>query len=141
MSLRVPKFSVNLPFGLGGVEIEVSDAERRAAWNLYVEYSTRVATQALTPGSGDPAAALASLHSLFDTTREVLREAGPEAGKGPDSVGAVAIKVLNEGLRPFTTKWHGAAASSRADFDAELAGVQQELDSYVGELGKLAGVR
>ena len=36
MGLKVRSLSLNLPFGLGGVNIDVTEAESRAAWQLYV---------------------------------------------------------------------------------------------------------
>jgi hypothetical protein len=50
--------------------------------------------------------ALNSLYSLFGTTREILKEAGPDVGASHDSVGGIAIAVLNNGLRPVLSKWH-----------------------------------
>ncbi|MCV3217246.1 hypothetical protein OGM63_27680 [Plectonema radiosum NIES-515] len=35
-----------------------------------------------------------SLYSLFGTTREVLKAAGPDVGASRDSVGGIAIAVL-----------------------------------------------
>src|SRR5215211_7452551 len=99
MALKLRSISLNLPFGLGGVDIEVSEAEVHAAWELYVEFSTRVAARPLAPGAGSVREALDSLYSLFAATREVLRAAGPEVGEGRDAVGPLAIRVLNEGLR------------------------------------------
>ena len=156
MGLKLRSVSINLPFGLGGVQVEVSEAEARAAWSLYVELATRVAVRPIEEGSGFARESLSSLYSLFGTTREVLRQAGPEIADGPDALGPLAIRVLNDGLRPFTARWHTrlrnfeAAAGSghvdesewplRAEFDAELRDVQQELTKYVAVLAKLAGV-
>jgi hypothetical protein len=156
MGLKLRKVSLNLPFGLGGVEVGVSEAEARAAWSLYVELATRIAVRPLGAGQGFAREALTSLYSLFTTTREVLREAGPEIAEGPNALGPLAIRVLNEGLRPFVTRWHaelrafelsgGATADSeaawplRAEFDRELEAVQAELGVYVDALAQLAGV-
>ncbi len=73
------KVSLNLPFGLGGVEQtwEPDDDERRAAWELYVELSTRITTVPLQAGTGLQREALTSLYTLFGTTREILRRYGP----------------------------------------------------------------
>ncbi len=59
------KVSLNLPFGLGGVEQtwEPDDDERRAAWELYVELATRIATVPRQPGTGLAREALNSLHT------------------------------------------------------------------------------
>ena len=50
--------------------------------------------------------AMNSLYSLFGSTREILRKAGPNVGASHDSVGGIAIAVLNNGLRPFLSRWH-----------------------------------
>ncbi|WP_370135611.1 hypothetical protein [Streptacidiphilus sp. EB103A] len=57
---------------------EPNDAERRAAWELYVELVTRVSVVPLGTDEGLLREALSSLYSLFGTTREVLRRHGPE---------------------------------------------------------------
>ncbi len=151
-SLKVGSLSLNLPFGLGGVTIDVSEAEVRAAWALYVEYSTRVAGTELEEGLGSPREALTSLYSLFATTRDVLREAGPEIAQDTEALGPLAIRALNEGVRPFLVGWHttllareaaggGLEPDERARFDVELGELREQLDVYVAALGKIAGIR
>jgi hypothetical protein len=151
MGLKLRTVSINLPFGLGGVEVGVSEAEARAAWSLYVELATRVAVRPLG-GQGFAREALTSMYTLFGMTREVLRQAGPEIAEGPDALGPLAIRILNEGLRPFVTRWHtelrGFEESNggetawplRAEFDRDLERVQAELGKYVDVLAQLAGV-
>ena len=102
---KVKTLSLNLPFGIGGISMQRTEAQARAAWALYVELATRISTQPLH-GEGSVREALTSLHSLFNTTRAVLREHGPDAADGPWSVGPIAITMLNEGVRPFLTRWH-----------------------------------
>ena len=145
---------VNLPFGLGGVQVEVSEAEVRAAWNLYVEFATRVTGVPLA-GSASAREALNSLYTLFDTTREVLKTAGPEIADGPDSLGPLAIRILNEGLRPFIVEWHArlkafegtrgvgddeSSWAERPRFDADLERVQDQLVHSLELLADVAGV-
>ena len=96
--------------------------------------------------------ALKSLYSLFPSTRKVLREAGPGAGVRQDSVGGVAIAVLNRGLRPFLSKWHplltgwesqrksGEEWPMRSEFRSELERVSRELSRYAETLAVIAGV-
>jgi hypothetical protein len=154
VALKLRSLSLNLPFGLGGVQIDVSEAEVRAAWQLYVEFSTRVTAYPLEPGAGSVKEALESLHSLFATTRQVLRDAGPEVGDSPEALGPLAIRILNEGVRPFLVSWHtelhktearseaGELADDRRDaFDAELGALRQELAQYVDALALIAGIR
>ncbi|GAA2611548.1 hypothetical protein [Paractinoplanes durhamensis] len=153
MALRLRTVSINLPFGLGGVQVDVSEAEARAAWNLYVELATRVAVRPLEEGQGFAREALNSLYTLFGTTRQVLRQAGPEIADGPEALGPLAIRILNEGLRPFMVRWHTELTAfeasvpsgesgwpRRAEFDKDLQRVQAELGIYVEMLAKLAGV-
>jgi hypothetical protein len=152
MGLKLRSVSLNLPFGLGGVIVDVSEPDVRAAWHLYVEFATRVTAHPLTPGAGSVSEALASLYSLFETSRQVLREAGPEVAEGPKSLGPLAIRILNEGIRPFLVRWHSevrTAESSggglderrRAEFDQELGQLRADLSQYVDALAEIAGIR
>jgi hypothetical protein len=153
VALKLRSLSLNLPFGLGGVQIDVSEAEARAAWQLYVEFSTRVTAYPLEPGAGSVKEALESLHSLFATTREVLREAGPEVGDNPEALGPLAIRILNEGVRPFLASWHTElrrtepgthacelAPDRRDAFDAALGELREQLGQYVDALALIAGI-
>ena len=118
------------------------NADKQAAWELYVEMATTVVTQPLTDG-GDEQAALESVYSIFPTTREVLRKHGPQASE----CGRVAITILNRAVRPFTTKWHGLSLSGafenedhKMEFRGELDDLQKHLGNYVDQLAKIAGV-
>ena len=148
VGIKLRTVSLNLPFGIGGVEMDVSDVEARAAWALYVELATRVAAHPLEPGAGSVREALDSLYSLFGSTREVLREAGSEVAQGRPALGPLAIDMLNKGLRPFVLRWHTElgdddtlAAGRREDFDRELADLHTGLAEYVQALAKIAGIR
>ena len=122
MPAKLKSLNINLPFGLGGATIEINESQQHAAWALYIELATRVAGEELKPGMGSAREALNSLYTLFATTRSVLREAGPGAAKGADSIGPLAIRILNQGLRPFMVRWH----SSLTAFEAEQAVAQRE---------------
>lgn len=106
------------------------EAERKAAWELYVELRTRIATQELPLHSGDEGTALKSLHDLFGLTRTVLAKHGPEAGE----LGAIVMAALNEDLRPLTAYWHRADTEGSfarpdecGDFRSDLRAVQRRL--------------
>ena len=103
---KLKKVSVSLPFGIGSAEWQSDPTERRAAWSLYVELVTRIAVQQMDIDQGLIRESLSSQHSLFGTTREILKAAGPDVGTSSESVGGIAIKVLNNGLQPFLAKWH-----------------------------------
>lgn len=106
VSAVLTKVSVSLPFGIGTAEWEPDPTERNAAWSLYIELVTRIAVQSLEVDQGTVREAMNSLYSLFSSTREILKQAGPKVGISHNSVGGIAIAVLNNGLRPFLSKWH-----------------------------------
>jgi hypothetical protein len=153
------KVSVSLPFGIGSAEWEADPAERKAAWSLYVELITRIAVQPLEIDTGLVREALTSLYSLFGVTRQVLKEAGPNVGASRDSVGGIAIAVLNKGLRPFLTKWHPLLQDWEAQcppslslrehernwteepkLRSELKALRSDLEQYANALAVIAGV-
>ena len=123
---RLKKVSVSLPFGIGGAEWEADAAERRAAWAIYVELVTRIAVEELEDDRGVLREALNSLYNLFGVTRQILREAGPDVGASRESVGGIAIAVLNKGLRPFLSKWHPLLQEWEAQRPANMSAQNHE---------------
>ncbi|BFU43380.1 hypothetical protein [Krasilnikovia sp. MM14-A1004] len=87
---------------------EPNDAERSAAWELYVEIITRAAAVPLQ--NGLLREALTSLYSLFGCCREILRRYGPgiaEAKRdGAFSLGYLVVAMLNYTVRPVLSYWH-----------------------------------
>ena len=157
--VTLKKVTLSLPFGIGGVEFTPDSTERDAAWELYVELVTRVAVQSLHPQEGLVREAMNSLYSLFGSTREILRKAGPKVGASHDSVGGIAIAVLNNGLRPFLSKWHPLLQEweeQKADgvspqkheraweqemiARGELDALRADLAKYAEALGEICGV-
>jgi len=152
------RYKVTIPF-VGEVEFEPNDRERHAAWSLYVELQTRIAVQPFRHESGLLREALSSLYSLFAFTREVLREAGPDVARTPESFGPLAIKVLTVGIAPFTTRWHQRLQQHElhrpegvtpfeherqwSEFEtmvAELEVLQRGVKQYADALLKIAGL-
>ncbi len=84
------------------MEWKPQDEDKNAAWELYIELLTRVATQPLRAEHGDEEAALASVHTLFELTREIIRRNGRHCVEFTK----IAVVVLNQIIRPFTAKWH-----------------------------------
>ncbi len=125
------------------VEISFDQSDQEAAWELYVEMLLRVVTQPLPSEGGDESTALDSIYALFPVTREILRRRGRSA----ISFSKVAIPVLNQVVRPFTTKWHpqslaGALgeAEKRTEFRQDLEVLQSDLRNYNRLLAQIAGV-
>jgi hypothetical protein len=156
---KLKKVSVSLPFGMGGAEWEADPTERKAAWSLYIELVTRIGVQPLNSDEGLLRETLNSLYSLFPTTRDILREAGPNVGISRNSVGGIAITVLNKGLRPLLSKWHPLLQawetqrppgmspkeheqkwSEEQKLRSELEVLRQNLEQYANVLAEIAGV-
>jgi hypothetical protein len=155
---KLTGIKIKIP-GLGEAEWNADPKERNAAWCLYVELVTRIAVQPLPADEGSLREALVSLHSLFDSTRQILREAGPDVGASITSVGGIAIAALNRGIRPFLTHWHPALSDWESRRDARLSPGEHErkwperdqcrsqltklraaLGSYAEGLAAIAGV-
>jgi len=158
--VKATKLSVGLPFNLGQLEFVEDETQQRAAWELYVELTTRIAAQPLDPDTGILREAFTSLYSVFGITRDILKRAGPEVARGKNSFGPVAINVLNKGIRAFLAKWHPllqaheenrpAGVSVRdheraweqnAECRKALAEVQRQMTIYVDVLAKIAGIK
>jgi hypothetical protein len=105
--------------------------QRETAYALYIEYSTRVASQPLDLDQGLIREALSSLHELFDVSRSVLRSAGPVAGVGDQTVGGITLTVLNKALRPFLTTWHPLLL----DWEAERKATSQRAHERAWDKG------
>jgi len=129
--------------GVLEAEWEPQEKDREAAWELYVELLTRVATQPLPSRHGDEKVALVSVYSLFEITREILRR------KGRDCIefAKIAIVVLNQIVRPFTAKWHRVEleggfsnVATRSEFRTDLASLQKDLRNYTRLLADIAQV-
>ena len=127
---------------MGEAEWKADPKERNAAWELYVELVTRIAIQPLRADEGLLREALTSLYSLFDSTRQILRSAGPDIGTSNPSVAGIAITVLNRGIRPFLSRWHPPLSDWEARRDASVSPGEherkwQEHDKLRGELETL----
>ena len=126
------------------LEFKPNDITRQAAWSLYVELITRVATQPLADDEGEELTALSSLYSLFATTREVLRRAGPTSIE----LAYIAVPFLNQVVRPFTSKWHNSLEhdslksdpTAKSKFRADLKLIRKLILGYTDLMGELAGI-
>lgn len=157
--VKATKLIVGLPFNLGSLEFEPDEVEQQAAWELYVELSTRISTQPIELGEGLIRESLESLHYIFSVTRDILKKAGPSVAKGQNSFGVIAIRVLNEGVRPFLNEWHpklldyenrkdtntstsahDQAWEQAAEYKKELIRLQEQIAVYINVLAQIAGI-
>lgn len=158
MVSRPIRINMNLPFNVGAVDFIANEAQQKTAWKLYVEFETRVVVQQLGDDEGLIREALSSLYTLFTETRTLLREAGPEIADGRESLGPISIKMLNEGIRPVTSKWHPmllqheekkpshkSAREHERDWEHHdevrmaLRLLQTDMNAYVVMLGRMCG--
>jgi hypothetical protein len=87
--------------------------------------------------------ALKSIHSLFQTTRDIIKHRGRDCIEFTK----IAIIILNQKVRPFTTKWHGIVVddvnligSEKEQFRKELEELKNTLITYSKMLSDMAGV-
>lgn len=99
------------------------------------------------------------MYNLFGVTRQVLKDARPDVGASHDSVGGIAIAVLNNGLRPFLAKWHPMLQTWEAQrpphlspkeheqnwpeepkLREELEKLRSDLEQYANALAQIVGV-
>lgn len=109
---------------------EPDESERKAAWELYIELVTRTAVVELRSDEGSVREALSSLHSLFETTRKLLRQYGPSVARpkrsGYLSFGFLAVAMLNRVLRPVLAKWHPLLSAREQKRPADITPIEHE---------------
>lgn len=134
---------IHINVGMAKAKISFNQTDQDAAWDLYVEMLTRIVTQPLPIKSGDEQAALESMYSLFGTTRHILHKHGRKTIR----FSKIAIPVLNQLVRPFTTKWHRESLvgafdnpDMRQKFHDELARLLIDMRNYNHMLADIAGV-
>jgi hypothetical protein len=157
------KVKVNLGFLSIEGNWEIDEIQRNAAWEMYVELSTRITTSELKENEGLLREALNSLYSLFATTRGILKKYGPiiaTPGNPNDTTfGHLAVGILNKILRPTLAKWHpqlldwehqkpvGCSVTEHeanwklhSNLRTELNEVRLKLIEYANVLGVVSGV-
>lgn len=131
--------SVKLNVKFADLEFSPNQADEDAAWEMYVELITRIATQNLIDDEGDEKTALNSIYTLFPITRDILKK----YGRSCNEFSKIAIIVLNQIIRPFTTKWHKQQLDNQVNkisFRSELKDLQVALRCYTKLLAEIAKV-
>lgn len=130
MAPKLKEIKVNLPWLPVEMTWGVDQAQRLAAWEVYVELITRISVEPLGEKDGVLREALTSLYSLFGETRRILRAHGPDIAipekKKYISLGQLAVDVLNVVLRPFLAKWHKLLKDYEAQPHPGVTDVQHE---------------
>ncbi len=141
---RMTSLKISPPFM--ELEWQPKDKDKDAAWEMYIELLTRITTQSLAEKDGDEKTALASIFSIFGTTRQIIKT----HGRSCSEFTKIAIIILNQKIRPFTAKWHKVSLENGFDghgkekvcrkFRKDLTGLQKILIIYTQMLGEMAGV-
>lgn len=123
------------------MDFNPNDMDKNAAWELYVELITRVVTQEIPVGYGDEKAALSSIYHIFELTRDNLKRNGRHCKEFTK----ISILVLNQIIRPFTSKWHPVlsvdmSVDKKSEFRAELETLRHTISDYSRMLADMAGV-
>jgi hypothetical protein len=118
-----------------------NDSDKNAAWELYVDLITRVVTQGLPVKDGDEKAALNSIYNIFELTRDNLKRNGRHCGEFTK----ISILVLNQIIRPFTSKWHPIfvrelSVEQKIEFRVELEALRLAMTSYSKMLADMSDV-
>lgn len=103
-----------------------TEADKVPAHTLWVELSTRITTQRLHYRSGEEETAAKSIFDIFALTR-TLMEKNPDA----HAFESLALKLLNEALRPYTARWHGWMTADKELRDAQGKSVLKFRDEWV----------
>ena len=154
MAISEIKLEAKLLGNGGSLTWKPDEAQQRASWELLVELATRITVARLEPEGGSLREALSSYHSLFASTRDILRRHGPAVAKrrGEVSFAYLAVWMLNGVVRPLLAKWHprlldhehtrpagvGAIAHERAWVDAPA--LRADMDAAATQLTRYARV-
>ena len=125
------------------MEWNPQEADKNAAWDMYIELLTRITTQPLADKHGDEKTALDSIYSLFPITRQIIKDNGRDCIEFTK----IAIIILNQKIRPFTAKWHKLSLDDAFEdkeqckiFRQELKDLQHILSIYSAMLADMADV-
>lgn len=111
-----------------------TQADRAAAWEMWVELDTRIATQPLNDEDGVDKSALTSIYQLFQINRELSKRHGPNC-KGYYQL---AKNYFENDIRPFTAKWHKELDEGNcANFRDELLQLQEPLNEFKNKLEEI----
>lgn len=161
--MKTVDIKLKTPFFEVGGSWQPNNAERDAAWEIYVQLVTRVATAPMPHDLGSDREVLHSLYALFQVHRDVLTKYGVDVAQskpsGQYNLGYLAVTTLNLIVRPFLTYWHGRLALWEAvrpenstelqheaswpehgEFRHRLAGLRGCLQTYAGWLSTACGV-
>ena len=125
------------------MEWDPAEGDKAAAWDLYIELLTRNPIQYLQPDEGHEKEALESIHEIFGLVRENIKSYEQPCTE----LTKISIVVLNQIVRPFTTKWYREILAGgfqyihkQREFTDELAALQKKMRIFTQMLADMADV-
>ena len=113
-----------------------TQADRSAAWDLFIELDTRVVTKPLDCESGIDESALKSLHDLFQLHRSIAKNHGPNC----KNYYLLSSLYFDKYIRPFTSKWHKVLNEENSvSFRIELVELQLQVNELKTKLQAIIG--
>lgn len=113
-----------------------TQADRNAAWELFIELDTRIITRALDNESGIDKATLNSLHELFQLHRSIAKQHGPNC----KNYYTLSSNYFESEIRPFTSKWHKILNDDNSvTFREELTKLQSRISQLKSDLQLIMG--
>ena len=139
-SILVP-LRISLPYL---EKLASKDADRDAAWELYIELLTRITTQPLPQEHGDEETALKSVYARFRP--DSRHDQTPRAGV--PGIHQAGHRRAESDRAALYAKWHRLSlhggfddAARCAEFRDELEQLQGKLREYTRMLGAMADVK
>ena len=152
--------SVSISTGPIKAEFKPTNEERDAAWRILVDLGTSIATQPFLAATGHIRDVLTSLHRIFHSTKQILKDMRPSRFDGDMNFASVCMSLLTQCLGPFLAKWHEPLNDyetsrekptserahelswpQRAECLSELRELQRTMHAFTQLLSELAGVR
>ncbi|MEM7394278.1 MAG: hypothetical protein AAF492_18215, partial [Verrucomicrobiota bacterium] len=103
--------------GLSGDRLNVfwapTEEDKSAAWEIYIQLSSRITIQTMSSDQGDDKTALTSVYKLFPLAREIFAR----HGRRSSNLATLVLTFLNQRVRDFTTHWHGKVTDDENLFD------------------------
>ena len=105
--IKCNSVKLSLPSGIE-VEFEAQDIDRKIAWEIFVQIRTRIAAVDFRKNEDSLIRCNESLFTLFKSIREKIESLPVSRITSGNSAALVEfyISILNDGIRPFLTKWH-----------------------------------
>jgi len=144
---HVSTATLSLPFNLGNITYQATEQDRVFAWKLYVHLKTRKAALPFDNENDVIVEVYDSLYELFQITRDLLCSVPIENVQGKKNITDLILRVQNDGLRPYLTKWQAPfrrwwvkAVESPDNQDKSPQEIQREYKDYealVSDLGQM----